>query len=271
MDNRPIGIFDSGLGGLSAVKEIINIMPNENIIYFGDTGRVPYGTKSFDTIKKYASQDVNFLCSHNVKMIISACGTVSSVAYDIFKDLSVPFTGVVIPASRAAVKYSKNKKIGVIGTSATIKSNSYVAAIKSLDNDIEIFGLSCPMFVSLVENGWIKKDDSVALSIAHRYLAPLVLKGIDTLILGCTHFPLLEDVITKVIGTDIKLINTGKEAARYSKKILSENNLLNDLNKTSTRKYFVSDCEQNFSSVANLFLSNSDTSIFAQKIDIENY
>ena len=269
MDNRPIGVFDSGLGGLCAVKEIIDIMPNENIIYFGDTGRVPYGTKSFETIKKYASQDVKFLRSFDVKLIIAACGTVSSVAYDILNNTDIPSIGVVNPACYAALKVTKNKKIGVIGTSATINSNSYVSCIKSIDDSVEVFGLACPVFVSLVENGWINKDDNIALEVAKRYLLTFAENDFDTLILGCTHFPLLEDIINHVLKNKITLINTGKEAAKEAKNILTENNILNSSTNESHKEYFVSDCEQNFSSIANLFLSNPPSKITAQKIDVE--
>lgn len=270
MDNRPIGIFDSGLGGLSVVKDFIDLMPNENIVYFGDTGRVPYGTKSRETILKYAKQDEAFLLSNDVKMIIAACGTVSSVAYDTLKDLGVPFLGVVKPSAKAAVKVTGNKKIGVIGTSTTVSSGSYKKAIHSIDNEIEVYSVACPLFVSIVEQGWIADDDEVAYLTAKRYLQPLIDADVDTLILGCTHFPLISGTIARVMGEKVTLISSGGAAAEAAAEILKENDLLNNGEEKAVQKYFVSDSPEGFKSTAERFLQSEITSEVSQ-IGIENY
>ena len=186
-----IGVFDSGLGGLSAVKEFLRVLPQEKIIYFGDTGRVPYGTRSRDTIKKYAVQDTNFLLKNNVKMIVAACGTVSSVAGDLLREtLPVPYTGVVNPTAYTAVRVTRNGKIGVIGTAATVNSHSYKLRLQKLEPKLSVYEQACPLFVPLVENGVIDRCDIITMAVVARYLSPLKEKGIDTLILGCTHFPL---------------------------------------------------------------------------------
>ena len=269
MDIRPIGIFDSGLGGLSAVKEIAKILPNESIVYFGDTGRVPYGTKSNKTIIKYATQDEAFLLSQGVKMIIAACGTVSSVAKETGENLGVPFLGVVEPSAKEAVRLTKVKKIGVIGTSATVKSGSYEKAIKALDSSCEVFSVACPLFVSIVEQGWIEDDDEIALLTAKRYLQPLIEKGVDTLILGCTHFPLISNTISRVMGENVALISSGGATAKAAAEILKENNMLND-STIAFKKYFVSDSVEGFSSTAKLFLQQDDD-MNVEQIGIENY
>lgn len=269
MDNRPIGVFDSGLGGLSAVKEIAEILPNESIVYFGDTGRVPYGTKSKDTILRYARQDEAFLLSKNVKMIIAACGTVSSVAYSTGEDLGVPFLGVVEPSAQEAVKASKNKKIGVIGTSTTVKSGSYEKAIKSIDENIEVYSVACPLFVSIVEQGWIKDDDEIALLTAKRYLQPLIEKGVDTLILGCTHFPLISGAIAKIMGENVTLISSGGATAKVAAQLLEKNDMLSD-GECVAKRYYVSDSVEGFSSTAKLFLEQ-DSPMNVTQIGIENY
>ncbi|MGN0174076.1 MAG: glutamate racemase [Acutalibacteraceae bacterium] len=270
MDKRPIGIFDSGLGGLSVVKEFIRILPCENIVYFGDTGRVPYGTKSRDTILRYARQDEQFLLENDVKMVIAACGTVSSVAYDTGKDLSVPFLGVVEPSARAAVSLTKNKKVGVIGTPTTVSSNSYKKAINAIDDEIEVYQQGCPLFVSIVEQGWIDENDEIAFLTAKRYLNPLKEAGVDTLILGCTHFPLIAPTIARVMGKNVKLISSGSATAAEAAQVLKENNMLNENNDKPSRKYFVSDSPVSFSKTAQIFL-NSEIKEPVEQIQIEKY
>lgn len=255
MKNKAIGIFDSGLGGLTSVKELTKILPNENIVYFGDTLRVPYGNRSNETILKYAIEDVNFLLSQNVKMIIAACGTVSSVATDLDKTVKIPFTGVVIPTSKAAFSATKNKKIGVIGTSATIKTGSYKNELKKFDSKMEVFEKDCPLFVPLVENGLI--DDPITTLTVERYLLPLKNKGIDTLILGCTHYPIIRSTIERVIGKGINIVDSGKETANFVAKKLKELNLLNDSDKKGMYSFFVSDSVELFSKTANLFLGEN--------------
>lgn len=257
MNNAPIGVFDSGLGGLTAVKELTKLLPNENIVYFGDTGRVPYGTRSDNTIKKYAKQDTNFLLKHNVKMIIAACGTVSSVATNLKDDLAVPFTGVVSPTCYAAVEQTKNKKIGVIGTTATIKSDSYKKMIATFDNSIEVIQQDCPLFVPLVENGFINKDDQIVRLVIKRYLDELINYGVDTLILGCTHYPIIKEAISAVIGNKITLVDSGKETALYAKKLLEKHNLINNSNAKGKCEFYVSDTPDGFENTACIFLDDN--------------
>lgn len=252
-DHRPIGAFDSGLGGLSVVKELHRVLPGEDIVYFGDTGRVPYGTKSADTIVRYARDDEAFLLSHDVKLIIAACGTVSSVASSTASSLPVPFIGVVDPACRAAVKATRNNRVGLLGTSATIRSGSYEKRLKEWAPEIRVTAAACPLFVSLVESGWITRDDPVTVAAAKRYLAPVVESGVDTLILGCTHFPILSDIIRDIVGEDVTLINTGTCAAEAAALYLSEQNALADRSKGNTH-YYVSDCPDSFSETASILL-----------------
>lgn len=256
MDNRPIGVFDSGLGGLTAVRHLKNLLPNENIVYFGDTGRVPYGTRSRETIRRYAAEDCGLLLKHDVKYIIAACGTVSSVAADILDGLSVPAVGVVDPTAKAAVKATKNRKIGILGTSATIRSASFEKAIKAIDPAIEVVATPCPLFVSLVESGWIQPDDSVAVPMVKRYLKDVKAAGVDTLILGCTHFPLLAPIIQAELGDTVTLVDSGRETAALCAEELANNNALTD-RIGGTTKFYVSDQPEGFSQVAEIFLGES--------------
>ena len=196
-NNRPIGVFDSGLGGLTVVKELNRLLPDEDIVYFGDTGRVPYGNRSRETIRRYAKEDEAFLLKQDVKVIIAACGTVSSVAADISETLPIPFFEVVSHASKAAVKASKNGKIGVIGTAATIKSGKHREYILKENPNATVVCQSCPLFVPLVEEGWYSAEDGVVIETVRRYLEPMLDAEIDTLILGCTHYPLLTEAISE--------------------------------------------------------------------------
>ena len=196
--NKPIGIFDSGLGGLTTVKAIKNLLPNEDIIYFGDTGRAPYGTKSEKTIVSYANQDINFLKSKNVKMIVSACGTVSSHINKLENPELV--TGVIEPSCQTAVKLTKNYKIGVIGTTATIKSGAYKNVLKKICPKAKIISQECPLLASLIENGFIDKSSEILLKTIDIYMKKLIEEKVDTLILGCTHYPIVKDVINNALG-----------------------------------------------------------------------
>ena len=256
MDNRPIGVFDSGLGGLTAVRHLMDLLPNENIVYFGDTGRVPYGTRSRETIRRYAMEDCGLLLKHDVKYIIAACGTVSSVSSDILQELSVPAIGVVEPTARAAVNATKNGKIGILGTSATIRSASFEKAIKAIDSSIEVYATACTLFVPLVESGWIQSDDSVAVPMVKRYLKDVKDAGVDTLILGCTHFPLLAPIIQAELGNGVTLIDSGRETAALCAKQLGEADALANHEVGSTQ-FYVSDQPEGFSQVAEIFLGKS--------------
>jgi glutamate racemase len=269
MDNRPIGVFDSGLGGLTAVKEIKKVMPNESIIYFGDTGRVPYGTRSKTTLLKYAHQDINFLLSYNVKAIVAACGTISSTASEVGNNLSIPFIDVIYPTSIAACKETKNNRIGVIATSATINSGSFKRRINSINPDIVVLSKACPLFVSLVENGFILPHDPVTTQVAEKYLSELKNMDIDTLILGCTHFPIISHIIKDVIGTHVSLIDSGKETAKFCYETLKAKELLSD-KKSAKYTYCVSDETDEFTNVAKIFLG-SEIDGDVEKVDIEKY
>lgn len=256
MDNRPIGVFDSGLGGLTAVRHLRNILPNENIVYFGDTGRVPYGTRSRETIRRYATEDCQLLLEHDVKYIIAACGTVSSVAQDILAALPVPAIGVVDPTAQAAANATRNKRVGILGTSATIRSASFENALKTLDPSIEVTATPCPLFVALVESGWIQPDDPVAIPMVRRYLTDVKAAGVDTLILGCTHFPLLAPIIQQELGASVTLIDSGRETAAQCARDLQKRDGLAQRD-NSVAKYFVSDQPEGFSQVAEIFLGQS--------------
>ncbi len=256
--NSAIGVFDSGIGGLTAVKELARLLPNENIVYLGDTARVPYGSKSRETIYKYASQDVKFLKSHNVKMYIAACGTVSSVLADDNDFCDGLYTGVITPTVQAACKATKNKKIGVIGTSATIRSKSYERLIKERLPECEVYSKACPMFVPLVENGYIERDCAPAVQIAREYLLPLKEAGVDTLILGCTHYPLLTDIISDIMGEGVSLISSGGEAGKFAMQVLKEKDLLSDRTEKGKIELYCTDSAELFEENAQHFLSGLD-------------
>lgn len=270
MDNRPIGVFDSGLGGLTAVREILHIMPNESVVYFGDTGRVPYGTRSRETILKYAAQDMAFLRSKNVKLIIAACGTVSSVASELGESLPVPFTGVVQPTALAASLATENGRIGVIGTTATIRSGSYRRAIHALNPKIQVYEQDCPMFVPLVENDFHDPKNPVPRLVAERYLAPLKAAGVDTLIMGCTHYPILRETIQQVMGPKVVLIDSGRETASFAMDLLRDENALCGNEHPGNCAFYVSDSTEGFSKAASLFLSR-DVAADVHYIDIVGF
>lgn len=269
MDNRSIGVFDSGLGGLTAVKEIMKLFPDENIVYFGDTGRVPYGTRSKETILKYTHSDIRFLLSCNVKMIIIACGTASSAALpEIKNDFNVPIFGVVDAGCYEAVRVTKNKKIGIIGTSATIKSGAYTKYIKEYDSGIQTFERACPLFVPLVENGHF--DTPVSRLVVEEYLCDIKKAGVDTLILGCTHYPLLRQAISDYMGGTVKLISPGEEVAKYLRKKLTGDMCHTPVADKAQYSFYVSDSIESFEELGSIFL---ETKINGQvnKIDIEKY
>jgi len=218
---KAIGIFDSGIGGLTVLKEIVRKLPDENIIYLGDTARVPYGIRSAETVTRYSFENTNFLLSQEIKMLVVACNTATAVSLEaVKKEFPLPVIGVLEPGARAAVAATKTRKIGIIGTEATINSGAYERAIKRLAPDIEVTSIACPLFVSLAEEGWT--DNDVAKLVAEKYLAPFRKSGIDMLVLGCTHYPLLKAVISKAIGTGITLIDSATETAKEVADVLEK-------------------------------------------------
>ncbi len=253
MNSRPIGVFDSGIGGLTVVHALTQRLPHENIVYFGDTARVPYGPKSPRVIREYAAEDTDFLLSKNVKMIVIACNTVSGVALDVvMKRANVPVVGVILPGAAAAVAVSKRKRIGVIGTIATIGSQAYSNALRQLDPDVKVFSQACPLFVPLAEEGWT--HHKATEMIAKEYLFPLKIEKIDCLILGCTHYPLLKDVIKKVVDGNVHLIDSGEAAAAEVERILEERKLRNPSSLKPHLQFFVSDVPAKFTEVGERFL-----------------
>ena len=239
-DPRPIGIFDSGVGGLTVFSEVEKALPKEEIVYFGDTARVPYGTKSKETVTKFSVENVEFLMKHNVKLVLVACNTASSLSLDFLKRcFRVPIIGVIEPGARNAVNSTKNNRIGVVGTNATIISGAYEKALKKISRSIAVYSQSCPLFVPLVEEGWT--GERVTYEVASIYLKGLKSKGVDTLILGCTHYPLLKDVIKKFMGGKVSLVDSGGEVAKEAKSILDTSGLLNENPGRKKHKFFVSD------------------------------
>jgi glutamate racemase len=266
--NNPIGIFDSGLGGLTVLKEISRILPQEDLVYFGDIGRFPYGIRSAEVIKRFSRQNVSFLLTQKVKFIVVACNTASSVALNFLqKNFELPIIGVIKPGAQAAVKASLNKKIGVIGTVGTISSDAYAKAIFQLEKKIEVFSYPSPLFVSLAEEGYIEKPATYL--IAQDYLKPLKQKQIDTLILGCTHYPLLKGVIAKVMGDKVKLIDSAQETALALKKELEKRKLLKDSKSKPKHQYFVSDLPEKLVQMAKKFLGEEAVNV--KKIDINKF
>lgn len=220
MDNKPIGIFDSGIGGLTVLKEIFRELPDERTIYLGDTARVPYGIRSAETVRRYSFENTEFLVAREVKALVVACNTVSAVSLDEIREkISIPVIGVIEPGARAAVKGTKNRRIGIIGTEATIRSDAYARVIRGIDRETSVTSLPCPLFVPLAEEGLT--DDEITRLVAERYLKTLSAEGIDTLVLGCTHYPLLKNIIGKVVGTGIKLIDSAIETAKEIKETLA--------------------------------------------------
>ncbi len=269
MNNSPIGVFDSGMGGLTCVKELNRLMPNEDIIYFGDTARIPYGTRSKETVLNYARQDTEFIRKQGVKMIIAACGTVSSVIgrnKDFVTD--IPFTGVLFPTVQAACSKTLNNKIGVIGTAATIKSGAYGKVIRTLNPDIKVYGSSCTLFVPLVESGFTSADDPITKLAVEKYLAPIKAEGVDTLILGCTHYPILREAIANFMGDGVSLISSGYEAANFANVLLTKEKLLSDRTRAGKNTFFVSDSTELFTQNANLYL-DGDVAGDVHKVPIE--
>lgn len=253
MNNLAIGVFDSGVGGLSCVKELLCQLPGEDIKYLGDTLRMPYGVKSIEELHICANDNVNFLQRRGVKLIAAACGTVSSnVPKEHLDNLCVPFVDVIKPTVAAALAASRTKRIGIIATPATIKANSMGKRLKELDSRCEVVGVACPDFVPLIESGHI--DDDAIRTSAQGYLAQVKDFGVDTLILGCTHYPLIAKVITEIMGSDVALIDSGRETAREIKNALTSLNLLNPRQSGGSADFFVTNNTAAFDNVAKIFL-----------------
>ena len=255
--DAPIGVFDSGVGGLTVAREIMRNLPQEKIVYFGDTARVPYGSKSKETIIRYSRQIVRFLKTQEVKAIVVACNTASALALEtISEETDVPMIGVVEPGAKVAVETTRNKKIGLIGTRGTVKSGLYQKVIQKEDPEIQVIGQPCPLFVPLVEEGWLK--DEITLEVARRYLDPLLSQDIDTLILGCTHYPLLKPIIQNVMGPDVKLIDSGAECVRDISVLLN----YFELNKSrelleQTHRFYTTANANSFAAIAEKWLERS--------------
>lgn len=254
MKNDPIGIFDSGIGGLTVVKEIMQALPNENLIYLGDTARVPYGTRDKDVITKFSLELTQFLLKKKVKMLVVACNTISATCLDKIEAISpVPVLGVIKPTVERAVGITKNKKIGVIGTRATVNSRVYENQTQALNNNIQTISQACPLFVPLAEEGLLTHPSTKL--IAQEYLSKFKNNNIDTLILGCTHYPLLKIIIHETLGPDITLVDSAQPTAQELKKVLQKNNLLNTGNKPAITLY-VTDAPERVYQTANLFFEN---------------
>ncbi|HSP86786.1 MAG TPA: glutamate racemase [Ignavibacteriaceae bacterium] len=266
--DKPIGVFDSGIGGLTVVKRFLSTLPNEDIIYFGDTARVPYGSKSNSTVIEYSLQDARFLINKKVKAIVVACNTASSIAIEEIRNaFDVPVIGMIGPGSMAAIQNTKNKRVGVIGTRATISNSAYAKRLKLLNPSIEVFEKACPLFVPLAEEGWINHE--ATYKIAEEYLAELREKDIDTLVLGCTHYPILTKVIQKIIGSNVKLIDSGIASSEIVKVELQKNNLLSDKKSIGISEFYVSDIPTKFKEIAELFLGKPVKEV--HKVEIEAF
>jgi glutamate racemase len=256
LSNSPIGIFDSGVGGLTVAREIMRQLPQEKLVYFGDTARVPYGSKSQTTIIRYTRQIIRFLQSKNVKAIVVACNTASAFALEeVADEIDIPIIGVVKPGANIAAKTTKNNKIGVIGTAGTIDSKLYTKIIHQSNKKAQVLGKACPLFVPLVEEGWL--NDPVTIEVAKRYLAPLMDSGIDTLIMGCTHYPLLRTTIQEIVGDGVQLINPAYETTKELYKLLNETNLIrngNELMLGNQYEFYVSDAADKFMRFADSIL-----------------
>ncbi len=255
-DPRPIGVFDSGVGGLTVVRSLLERLPHENIVYFGDTARVPYGPKSSQVVREYAAQDTDVLLAHNVKLIVIACNTVSAIAMDVVQKRSrIPVVGVIVPGSAVAAASSRAKRIGIIGTAGTVKSQAYEHAIRSKDPTIHVFSQACPLFVPLVEEGWI--DHQVTMLVAKEYLFPLLLQKIDTLVLGCTHYPLLVPTIRSVVPQAVSLVDSGEAAAELVYAEIQRLSIGNTSSAKPLLQFLVSDIPDRFGDIGERFLGQT--------------
>ena len=263
LKNAAIGIFDSGIGGLTVLQQVAHLLPHERLVYLGDTARCPYGTKSHDIVAQYACENSDFLVERGIKMLVVACNTVSAVALEALRErYQMPVIGVIEPGAQAAVDCSTNRRIGVIGTEATIASRAYTRALRTLDPDVEIYTRPCPLFVPLVEEGWVENE--VARLTVAAYLGSLKRSGIDTLILGCTHYPLLKNVIAAFLGDGVRLVDSAQETARVVKATLLSKDLVRHYipgdaqgdSSSGESSFFVTDVPDQFVKVGARFLGD---------------
>ncbi|MBM7648904.1 glutamate racemase [Bacillus ectoiniformans] len=265
--NRPIGVIDSGVGGLTVAKEIMRQLPNETIYYVGDTARCPYGPRPAKEVKRFTWEMTRFLLSKQIKMLVIACNTATAVVLDeIRRELNIPVIGVINPGARAAIKHTKNYNVGVLGTIGTVKSGAYEDALNSINSKVRVTSLACPKFVPLVESGEYK--GAMAKKIVAETLTPLKKEKLDTLILGCTHYPLLESTIANVMGSSVKVISSGDETAREVSAILDYNQLLSNGEKSSPNRYFTTGSSQLFNQIASDWLQEQD--IHSETIRLES-
>ena len=264
---KSIGIFDSGVGGLTVLKEVVRVLPQEDTIYLGDTARVPYGTKSPETVTRYALQVTSFLVERDIKLLVVACNTASAVSLDtLTRSFPIPIIGVIEPGAKRAALVTRNGKVGVIGTTATIQSSAYSKAIKRINREIEVVTRACPLFVPLVEEGWV--DNEVARLTAKTYLQELKAAGVDTLVLGCTHYPLLKGTIAEIMGDGVQLVDSAEETARTVAETLNNGDLLRPLSEKGNHHYFVTDVPAGFIRVGNRFLGGRLGDVY--QIDLED-
>ncbi len=256
MDSKAIGIFDSGVGGLTVLNEILKVLPHEHTAYLGDTARIPYGTKSPVTVTRYARQITSFLVKHDIKLLVVACNTASAVSLGVLKsEFSIPIVGVIEPGARRAATVTKNGRVGVIGTEATIRSEAYVKAINGIDPNIAVITRACPLFVPLAEEGWV--DNEVAVLTARTYLKGFRKAEVDTMVLGCTHYPLLSGIISEVMGEGVTLVDSGQETARTIAETLRSLGILRASTERGEHRYYVTDVPDDFTKVASRFLDDA--------------
>lgn len=271
MENRkkaPIGVFDSGVGGLTVAREIMRQLPDENIVYFGDTARLPYGSKSKESIIRFSRQIIRFLQTRRVKAIVIACNTATAQALEAARqEFDTPIIGVIEPGARAAIAETKNKKIGVVGTEGTILSRMYTRVIREMEPEAEVLGKACPLFVPLVEEGFTKHH--ITEEVIDIYLKEMKESEVDTMILGCTHYPLLRSAIMEYMGEDVRIVNPAYEAAMDLKKLLEERNLSNEDGEFNKYEFYVSDAAEKFKKFANSVLPYNVETI--HQINIEEF
>ncbi|HCT64004.1 MAG TPA: glutamate racemase [Lachnospiraceae bacterium] len=267
MDNRPIGIFDSGVGGLTVASQVIKQLENEEIVYFGDTARVPYGNKSKEIITKFSCQDVRFLLSKNVKAVIIACNTASANSLDdLINKFDVPVFGVVVPGAKEAVRVTQNQKVGIIATIGTVRSDAYKKAINIVNANVQVYSKACPLFVPLAEEGWANEE--ITRLTAEKYLKELIEKGVDTVVMGCTHYPLLRQCLQSVVGNEVRLVDPAYETAMAIKEYLVKNNMLRVAETKPQHSFFVSDTTDMFEKICSKALEKRYST---EEIDIESY